>query len=195
MGDAWEKRGHYQNPNSTKYDACGWNISRSSHCRQLHGEISQSKQPKGKKPTVWKSISSIPRTKDTWGLFDKPHFKETPQASALPAVHWIKQWLVLWNPSQHLVLAAICQVNSRGSSCLGATVWLPPPWTKKQELEPIVILFQWAEGSEWEEGCPESENICQLRNWIITLRAAFLTHENRWGLPPWDLQIAKQNLN
>lgn len=147
MGDAWEKRGHYQNPNSTKYDACGWNISRSSHCRQLHGEISQSKQPKGKKPTVWKSISSIPRTKDTWGLFDKPRFKETPHASALPAVHWIKQWLVLWNPSQHLVLAAICQVNSRGSSCLGATVWLPPPWTKKQELEPIVILFQWAEGS------------------------------------------------
>ena len=32
-------------------------------------------------------ISSLPRTKDTWGLFDKAHFKETPHASALPAVH------------------------------------------------------------------------------------------------------------
>lgn len=40
-------------------------------------------------------ISSLPRTKDTGGSFDKDHFKETPCASALPAVHGIKWWLVL----------------------------------------------------------------------------------------------------
>lgn len=35
-------------------------------------------------------ISSLPRTKDTGGSFDKDHFKETPCASALPAVHGIR---------------------------------------------------------------------------------------------------------
>lgn len=127
-------------PNSTTYDTWGWSISRNFYCGQLHEEIFQSRGPKGKKQTVLKSISSLPRTKDTWGSFDKAHFKETPHGSALPAVHWIKWWLVLWNPSQHLVLAATCQVKSRGSSCLGATACLPPPWTKKQELEPIMTV-------------------------------------------------------
>ena len=40
-------------------------------------------------------ISSLPRTKDTGGSSDKDHFKETPCASALPAAHGIKWWLVL----------------------------------------------------------------------------------------------------
>lgn len=103
--------------NSIKYAADGWNVSRNSHCRQLHEEIFQSKEPKGKKQTVFKSISSLPRTKDTWGLFDKPVLKRLHMLSF--ACHALNKAMVgALKSIPALRVGSLCQVNSRGSSCL-----------------------------------------------------------------------------
>ena len=66
---------------------------------------------------------------------------------------------------------------------------------KSKKRDPSEFSFSEQKDLKGGRAVQESENICQPRNWIITLRASFLAHENLLGLPPWDLQIAKQNLN
>lgn len=107
----------------------------------------------------------FPKPKDSWGLFGKPHFRNSTCFS-LPAAHWLRQELVFWNPSQHLVLAGTCQINSRVNSCLGATVWLPPSWTKKQNWTPSRFCFSEQEDLNWgkamkSEKCLPAENLDQ----------------------------------
>lgn len=48
---------------------------------------------------------------------------------------------------------------------------------------------------KWGRAVKESENICQPRNWIITLRASFSQAMKIFGVASLGSASAKQNLN